>query len=127
LGDLERQFNGPIPAAARDLARHGAHAPVLLLRARGEATFFATMASAQIRTLRQRRADGSFRPTLVEDLGFYLRRRRAWRRVAAALAANRPAIAGVENEKPRHVRDGASAVMDIPPSDSRPGMMSALS
>jgi hypothetical protein len=125
---LERQFNGPIPIAARDLARHGSHAPVLLLRARGEAAFFAAMASAQIRTLRQRRADGSFRPALVEDLAFYLRHRRAWRRVAAALtAANRPAMAGSESEKPRHWRGGASAVVEIPPPDPRPGMISALS
>jgi hypothetical protein len=124
---LERQFNGPIPAAARDLARHGSLAPALLLRARGEATFFAAMASAQIRTLRQRRADGSFRPALVEDLGFYLRHRRAWRRVAAALAAGRPAMIDAENEKPRRWRGGASAVVEIPPPDPRPGMMSALS
>jgi hypothetical protein len=125
---LERQFNGPIPAAARDLARHGSHAPVLLLRARREATFFAAMASAQIRTLRQRRAEGSVRPALVEDLNFYLRHRRAWRRVAAALAAaGRPAVIGGESEKPRHWRGGASAVVDIPPPDPRPGMMSALS
>jgi hypothetical protein len=86
------------------------------------------MASAQIRTLRQRRADGSFRPALVEDLAFYLRHRRAWRRVAAALAAaNRPAMAGSESEKPRHWRGGASAVVEIPPPDPRPGMISALS
>jgi hypothetical protein len=110
------------------LARHGSLAPLLLLRARGEAAFFAVMASAQIRTLRQRRADGSFRPALVEDLGFYLRHRRAWRRVAVALATTRrPAMIGVGNEKPRHMRGGASAVVDIPPPDPRPSIMSTLS
>jgi hypothetical protein len=125
---LERQFNGPIPVAARDLARHGTDAPVLLLRARGEVSFFSAMARVQLRTLRQRRANRNSHPALVADLGLYLRHRRAWHRVAAAFAIARPsAMAGSANEKPRHYQGGASAVVAIPPPDPRPGMMSALS
>jgi hypothetical protein len=112
------------------VAHHGSPALVLLARPRGEAAFFAAMASGQIRTLRRRRADGSGYPALVDDLAFYLRHRRAWRRVAAALVAGAaawPSMASVENEKPRQTEGGASIAVDIPSPDPGAGMISLLS
>jgi len=87
LADLERAFNGPVPEPARQAARHGSADMVLLVRARGEAAFFTAMTRGQIVTIRERRRDGSFYPALLTDLALYHRHRRAWRRVAASLAA----------------------------------------
>ena len=122
LAELERFYNGPIPADARRLAGRGSRALMLLVEARGEAAFFTAMARAQLRALRQRRDAGSCYPALSEDLAYYLRHRRAWRRTAIGLAA-----ATAENEKPRHSAGGASIMMDHPSPDPGPGLVSALS
>jgi hypothetical protein len=57
---LEHIFDRTLPAGAQYFAPHGSPARglLLLLRVRGEAACFAAMASGQIGTLRQRRADG---------------------------------------------------------------------
>jgi hypothetical protein len=122
FAELEHIFNGPIPEAARLAARHGSSAIVLKIRARGEAGFFRAMARGQIQAIRRRRDDGSFYPALADDLAFYLRHWRAWRRVAAELA---PAIG--EIEKPRHREGGASDLMDDPSPDPGPGQISIVS
>src|SRR5690349_9620496 len=87
LADLEREFNGPVPAPALRAARYGSADMALLVRARGEAAFFMAMTRGQIATIRERRRDGSFYPALLADLALYRRYRQAWRRLAASLAA----------------------------------------
>jgi hypothetical protein len=87
LVDLERSFNGPLPAPARRAARFGSADMGLLVRARSEAAFFTAMTRGQIATIRKRRRDGSFYPALLADLALYRRHRRAWRRLSASLAA----------------------------------------
>jgi hypothetical protein len=80
------------------------------------------MARGQIRAIRRRHADNSFYPALAEDLAFYLRHWRAWRRVASEVGSE---IVGIE--KPRHREGGASDVMDDPSPDPRPGLISIVS
>jgi hypothetical protein len=103
-------------------ARHGSSEIVRRIGARGEVNFFRALARSQIRGIRRRRDDGSFYPALAEDLAFYLRNWRAWRRLATELD---PAI--VEIEKPRHSEGGASDLMDSPSPDPRPGLISIAS
>jgi len=95
---------------------------VLKIRARGEARLFRAMARGQIEAIRRRRDDGSFYPALADDLAFYLRQWRAWRRVVAELG---PAIS--EIEKPRHSEGGVSDLMAHPAPDPGLGVISIAS
>lgn len=119
---FERRYNGPLPLVARRVARYGSTATAPLVQARGEGALFSAMARGQIRTVRERRGGDASRPVLAGDLAYYLRYRRAWRRLAAALAA-----AVAEDEKPRHEEGGASAMMDHPSLDPRPSLIPVLS
>src|ERR1700745_3159600 len=85
LSELERRFDGPIPAPLRQatLLGHSLLPPRLLAEA--QVCFFASLVRGQIATIRERRRDGSFYPQLVADLTFYRERRRAWRREIARL------------------------------------------
>jgi hypothetical protein len=93
---------------------------VLKIRARGEAGLFRAMARGQIQAIRRRRDDGSFYPALADDLAFYLRQWRAWRRVVVELG---PAIG--EIEKPVAAR-ASNLIADSAP-DPGPGLMSIAS
>ena len=95
LDELERIYNGPIPEPARSIAKLGSPAALLLVRATAEAAFFAAMARGQLRTIRQRRRDGTCYPALFDDLALYRRQRLAWRRLAATIAQREaPPISG---------------------------------
>jgi hypothetical protein len=83
---LESRYDGPIPPQVRAVARLGSPAMVLLVRARAEAAFFRAMVRGQVRTIRRRRADGSFYPALIDDLRLYLRYVRAWQHLAVRMA-----------------------------------------
>jgi hypothetical protein len=78
LTALERRFDGPIPPAFVAAALAGEVEFGEILRARGEAAFFAALIRGQIATIRRRRADGSCYPALLADLACYRRQRRAW-------------------------------------------------
>jgi len=121
---LEQIYEGPIPVAARDQAHHGSPERRGFLRVRGEAAFFAAMASGQIETLRRRRAHGS---SIAHWSTISALSAASARMTAALVDASRPSIEDAEIEKPRHTRGGASAVVDIPPPDPRPGLISAPS
>lgn len=84
LADLHRRFDGPAPQHELDaaLGRNTA-----LMEAEGNAAFYRRMARRQLATIRERRADGSFYPALVDDLRLYLARYRHWRREARRLGA----------------------------------------
>lgn len=95
LDELERLYNGPIPEPARSIARLGSPTALLLVRATAEAAFFAAMARGQLRTIRQRRADGTCYPALFDDLALYRRQRCWWRRLATTIAQREaPPISG---------------------------------
>jgi len=79
LAALEQRYDGPIPEAARLVARHGSREAVALLAAAGEAAYFASLVTGQLRAIRRRRADGSFYPEMLDDLAFYRRERQRWR------------------------------------------------
>jgi hypothetical protein len=85
LVDLERANNGPIPPAVLAAARFGSHEMVALMRARGETAFFRSMMIGQLKTIRMRRADGTYYPALLTDLQFYRQQFRSWNRIAAEL------------------------------------------
>jgi hypothetical protein len=86
LAELERRFDGPIPATLKLIARHGSLRAVRLLQARGQEAFFAAMIRGQLRAIRARRRDGSFYPEMLKDLALYRRQHRRWRRIARKLA-----------------------------------------
>lgn len=75
VAELERRYDGPIPLHERDAAR-GIN--TALCEARGNATMYRRFALRQIATIRQRRADGTEYPALVNDLRLYLARYRHW-------------------------------------------------
>jgi hypothetical protein len=95
---------------------------VLKIGARGEAVLFRAMARGQIQAIRRRRDDGRFYPALADDLAFYLRQWRAWRRVVVELG---PALG--EIEKSRLGEGGASNLMARPAPDPGPGLISVAS
>ena len=78
LSALERRFDGPIPDCLREATFLGGLALPALLRAEAQVCFFASLIRGQIAIIRQRRANGTFYPELVSDLGFYRGRRRVW-------------------------------------------------
>lgn len=85
LNALERRYDGTIPPSLRLAARLGSADAVRILHAEGQAAFFAAMVRGQLRAIRSRRADGSFYPSLLNDLALYRRQRRRWRRIARLL------------------------------------------
>jgi hypothetical protein len=95
LNAIHQQFDGIIPAAVLAVAKHGTPEMVALIRASGEIAFFRSMVRGQIKTIRARRADGSYYPALIEDLQLYARQFRAWNRLTVELrrkiAAKAPA------------------------------------
>jgi hypothetical protein len=58
---------------------------VALMRAHGETAFFRSMIIGQLKTIRMRRADGTYYPALLTDLQFYRQQFRSWNRIAAEL------------------------------------------
>ena len=87
LNALHQIFDGIVPKAVLDVVRHGSPEMVALVRARGEVAFFRSMVRGQVKTIRVRRADGSFYPALLSDLACYRRQHGAWRRIAHELHA----------------------------------------
>ena len=88
LSELERRYNGPVPESLRQAAQLGSAELSRQRHAEAEAAFLKTLLCDQIRLIRQRRAAGSFHPSLLADLRLYRRRWRHWRRrVMAAQAA----------------------------------------
>lgn len=88
LGELERRYNGPVPAPLRQAAQLGSAELSRLRHAEAEAAFLKTLLRDQVRLIRRRRAAGNFHPSLLADLRLYRRRWRHWRRrMAAAQAA----------------------------------------
>jgi len=88
LGFLERSHDGPLSGEARRIALAGSPMRHVALQAAAEAAFFHAMIRGQIRTIRSRRADGSFYPALLDDLRLYRRQWRAWRRLGRSCAAS---------------------------------------
>jgi hypothetical protein len=82
LNAIQQLYDGIIPKAALDVARYGTPEMVALIRAKGEVAFFRSMVRGQIKTIRARRADGSFYPALIKDLQLYRRQFRAWNKLA---------------------------------------------
>jgi hypothetical protein len=87
LNAIHQTFDGIIPQAVLDVARHGSLEMVALIRPRGEVAFFRSMVRGQVKTIRVRRADGSFYPALLSDLACYRRQFRAWNKIARELHA----------------------------------------
>src|SRR6266849_800133 len=85
LDDLYQLYDGPIPPVVRAVARYGSPEMVLLVRARGEAAFFRSMVLGQVKTIRARRAGGTFYPALLTDLRWYRHQFRGWNRIAAQM------------------------------------------
>jgi hypothetical protein len=82
LNALHQTFDGIIPTAVLAVTKHGTPEMVALIRADGEVAFFRSMIVGQIKTIRARRADGSFYPALINDLQLYRRQFRAWNKLA---------------------------------------------
>jgi hypothetical protein len=87
LSAIHQTFDGIIPASVRAVAEHGTVEMVALIRARGEVAGFRSMVIGQIKIIRQRRADGSAYPGLVDDLAYYRREYVRWSRIARELHA----------------------------------------
>ena len=85
LGWLEELYDHGIPAAALAVARFGSPEMVALMRARGETAFFRSMILGQVKTIRARRAEGTFYPALLTDLRWYRHQFRGWNRIAAQM------------------------------------------
>jgi len=83
--DLHPLYDGPIPPAVLAVARYGSPEMVLLMRARGETAFFRSMILGQVKTIRARRADGTFYPALLTDLRWYRHQFRGWNRIVAQM------------------------------------------
>jgi hypothetical protein len=82
---LEAIFDGPVPPAVLAAARFGSREMIILIRARGETAFFRSMTVGQLKTIRMRRADGTYYPALLTDLQFYRQQFRSWNRIAAEM------------------------------------------
>src|SRR5229473_7449097 len=115
LNYLNQLYDGPIPPVVLAVARFGSAEMVLLMRARGEAAFFRSMILGQIKTIRARRADGTFYPALFTDLRWYRDQFRGWNRIVAQM---RRAIAERDN-RPSPVSQTIRQP-DPPASDGRP-------
>src|SRR6266851_7123069 len=115
LADLCQLYDGPIPPAVLAVARYGSPEMVLLMRARGEAAFFRSMILGQVKTIRARRADGTFYPALFTDLRWYRHQFRGWNRIVAQM---RRAIAERDN-RPSPVSQTIRQP-DPPASNGRP-------
>ena len=87
IAELERRYNGPLPAASLLVARLGSAEAVELLFAEGQAAFYKRMVITQLGVIRQRRRDGSFYGALLADLDLYRRCWRRWHRESRALRA----------------------------------------
>jgi hypothetical protein len=85
LADLQRRYDGPIPAPLRRAAQFGALARLRLAEAENQANLFTTLIFDQLGAIRQRRALGRVPEELVRDLTVYRRQRRWWCREAARL------------------------------------------
>jgi hypothetical protein len=83
LAELERRYDGPIPAPLRSLAGFGSIERVSAAEAEREADFFTGLVRGQIVALRHWRRYGIALPGLEHDFALYWRRRRWWRREAA--------------------------------------------
>jgi hypothetical protein len=90
LAELERRFNGPVPEPLRLAAQLGSAELCRLRQAEAQAAFLKTLLHDQVRLIRRRRADGSFHPSLLDDLRLYRRRWRHWQRRVVALRAALP-------------------------------------
>ena len=76
---------GPVPPVVLAIAHCGSPEMVLFIRARGEAAFFRSMILGQIKTIRARRADGTFYPALFIDLRWYRHHFRGWNRIVVQM------------------------------------------
>src|SRR6266851_6313572 len=85
LADLCQLYDGPIPPVILAIARYGSSEMVLLVRARGQTAFFRSMILGQVKTIRARRADGTFYPALLTDLRWYRHQFRSWNRIVAQM------------------------------------------
>jgi hypothetical protein len=94
LAELERRFNGPIPEPLRLAAQLGSAELCRLRQAEAQAAFLKTLLRDQVRLIRRRRAEGSFHPSLLDDLRLYRRRWRHWQRRAITLRASQPGLTG---------------------------------
>ena len=83
LAELERRYDGPIPAPLRSLAGFGSIGRMRAAEADREADFFTGLVRGQLVALRHWRRHGVALPGLEHDLALYWRRRRWWRREAA--------------------------------------------
>ncbi len=99
LAELERRYNGPIPAPLLDVVRHGSPERAALLRAEAQAREFRGLALDQLNIIRKRRAVGTAHAGIDADLRLYLARWRHWRRVARELRAGREHTAVAELER----------------------------
>ena len=88
--DEAEVFYDFIPDALWPLLRQGSGDALARVEAAGEARFFAAMVRGQIRTIRRRRADGSFYPALLADLALYWRGWRLWSAVRRRLSLPAP-------------------------------------
>jgi hypothetical protein len=100
LTALEACYDGPIPRAALDFALSGRSAgDFALMQAQARAAGSRLFVEGQIRAIRQRRADGSFYPAMLDDFHAYWRSYRdamhvvAERRSTVMAKPERPAIA----------------------------------
>jgi len=75
-----------IPDALWPELRLGSAEAASRIRAAGEARFFQSMVKGQIRTIRRRRAEGSFYPALLTDLALYWQGWRRWSAVRRQLS-----------------------------------------
>src|SRR5260221_14624822 len=110
FAELHQLYDGPIPPAALAVARFGSPEMVALVRAHGETAFFRSMVLGQLKTIRMRRADGTYYPALLADLQLYRRQFRGWNRLAAEL---RRAI-GARDIHPVQVSQGSARA--VPPA-----------
>src|SRR5258707_13167679 len=96
LAELERRFNGPVPEALRLAAQLGSAELGRVRQAEAQAAFLKALLRGQVRLIRRRREEGSFYPSLLDDLRLYRRRWRHWHRRAVALRTALPgeALAG---------------------------------
>jgi hypothetical protein len=85
IAELERRYNGPVPAESLSIARMGSAEAVELLFAEGQAAFYKRMVIAQLAVIRQRRRDHSSYAALFTDLDLYRRCWRRWHRESRAL------------------------------------------
>jgi hypothetical protein len=92
LAELERSYDGPVPARLRRLAYFGSAAHLRLAEAESEAEFFKTLIGDQLEAVRRWRKIGSVPNEIVRDLALYRRRRYWWRGEAVQLRAKLAAI-----------------------------------